>query len=167
MHELSTFFLASMEQIIFVTICLSGVGFLIRFLLALLLDEKRRRKARLGDRKNRTFAAPMRIDSTKVPRNTIRDENSANRSSLESRAVAGQLETSHQEHVLPSPISVFRLSDKNIEKNKIKQRWLLMALLVSVTLRVCAQTSDSTHQNDQTTPSTQTSSQDSTSAPSV
>jgi len=156
-----------MGQIFFLTICVFGVGFLIWFLVELMLDDKRMRKVRRsGARKDRTFSATVRIDSTKVRRKTIRDENSDHRSKLESRAGASQLETLHLEHA-PSPISVFRVSDRNIKKNKIKQRWLLMALLVSVTLRASAQTADSTHQTDHTTPSTQTPGQEGASAPSA
>src|SRR5215472_2018356 len=100
MHELLTFHLPSMGQILLLTICCFGVGFLIWFLVALMLDEKRMREVRCsGARKDRTFSAPMHIDSTKVPRNTIRDGNRDNRSKLESRAVESQLETPHLEHV--------------------------------------------------------------------
>src|SRR5215467_14460406 len=102
MHELSTFHLPSMGQILLLTICVFGVGFLTWFLVALMLDEKRMRAVRCsGTRKTRTFSAPMRIDSTKVPRKIIRDENSDNSSKLERRAFASQLETPHPEHFLP------------------------------------------------------------------
>jgi hypothetical protein len=167
MYELSTFMLPSTGLILFMTICVFGVGFLIWFLVALWLEENRMRKGwRWGARKDRTFAAPTLIDSTTMRPNSLRESNRNDKSKLESRAVASQLENSHLEHVPPSPISVFRLSDKKIEKSKMKQRWLLMALFFSLSLRVSAQTGDSADQKDQTRPSTQTSAQESTPAPS-
>jgi Putative beta-barrel porin-2, OmpL-like. bbp2 len=167
MHGFVAFVLSNMERIVLVTVCLLGVGFLVWFLVALLLDERRmRERRRSGSPKAPTSASPIRVEQTLLrPRDP--DENKGHkeksdtngRSALKSCALRSSRAASSPGRQMASRLYVFRLSDRNFEKNKTKLRWLLMVLTLCVTFRLSAQTTDSTSQKDQTVPPTQTSDQ--------
>lgn len=155
MCEISTFLLPSTDLLAFVTTCLLGVAFLIWFLVALFLDERRtRERRRSGSGETSTFTGPITINSTRVSGREIRkrkDANERGRSELKSVALDGYHEGFPVKHVPRSRVTLLRLSDKNIEENTTKLRWLLMILLFSATFRLSAQTASPTIQNDQPT----------------
>ena len=158
MHEPSAFFLANTQQVVFLIICLLGVAFMIWFLIALFLDEKRMRERRSGSGKNRMFTESIRIDSTHLSPSATGKRNRGNekgKSELKSITVS----RSGKVKDLPSQVTVFRLPDKYAEKHTTKFRWLLMVFLLSAALRLSAQTADSTNQKDQGTKDSQTSDQ--------
>lgn len=121
MLELATVFATNTQRNILALISLGGVVFLIWFLVALLLDEERmRRRLRDGDGDGQTYSEPIPIDSAGItphrhPRKDFRRH---------------------------PKIGVLRLSDKNVDKNTRKLRWLLMVLVLSATLRLSAQTTE-------------------------
>src|SRR5438552_18805767 len=67
MHDLSGFSLATMERLALVTICLFSTVFLVWFLVALLLDEKRIRKAQGSSlRKSRMSSLAIQVETPQV-----------------------------------------------------------------------------------------------------
>src|SRR5215470_7365132 len=143
MQALLTFLFASIEQVVFLAICLLGAGFLIWFLVALVLDEKRMRaRRRTGFVRHQAYGAMIRVDSTKSLRRRPHAEDSGN----DTRGSALNGEHWGAGRVRASQVSVLRLSDKEVEQNAIKLRWLLMVLLLSATF--LAQTAGSTSLKD-------------------
>jgi Putative beta-barrel porin-2, OmpL-like. bbp2 len=157
MHALA-FILPSTERIIFATLSLLGVAFLLWFLAALLLDEKRRReRRRSGSGKERTSVSVVRVESPKAPPSDLHGRRRGNNKGgpgFKSFALNTTREIIPIRGIPRSEVNVFRLSDKNIESNTTKLRWLVMVLLLSGAFRSAAQTADST-----TAPQTQTSDQ--------
>ena len=155
MHELLTFASQNTERLMFVTLCIFGVAFLVWFLVALLLDERRmRERRRSGSSKNRTSTVSIQLDLTQIPAGGPHEKNpgnNQNNSGLKRYALHDSGEASSRERALAPRLHVFRLPDMNIEKSTTKLRWLVMAILCSATIRLSAQTTDPTSQKDQTT----------------
>lgn len=140
MHELSQLLLPNMQPILLVTICLFAAVFLIWFLIALILDEKRiRERLHFSSGGHRSFTGPIPISSTHLAHGDA-----------------------HRK-VSPAQLSVLKLSEKEIDKKTRKLRWLLMGLLLSATLRLSAQTADST--KDTQVPTTAASAQQNPATP--
>src|SRR5215469_1545839 len=135
MHTLASALSLDMQRLVFIAICLFGVVFLIWFFVALVIEKKKMlKKRRSSAGRKRTFVEPIPIDSAHI---------------------AAHLECSR-----PSQVNVLRLSDKNIDQKTTKLRWLLMALLLSTSFRLSAQTQSSsqTTQTQPVPPSTQSAS---------
>jgi hypothetical protein len=140
MHTLASALSHDTQRIVFITICCFGVVFLIWFFVALVVDEKKMlKKLRSSAGRKRTFAEP--IDSAHI--------------------------APHLGRSRPSQVNVLRLSDKNIDKKTTKLRWLLMALLLSTSFRLSAQTQSSsqTTQTQPAPPSTQSGAAPTSNAP--
>ena len=152
MHELLTLVSQNSGRIVFVTLCIFGVAFLVWFLVALLLDEKRRRSDK---GKNQRWLSPVRIDSPKARQGASRERRAPDHKDRPwFRSSALSTEVSPLRGSSRSEVNVFRLPDKNSESNSAKLRWLIMVLLLAGTIRLGAQTEGST-----TAPQTQTSDQ--------
>jgi len=140
---------------VFVGICVLAIAFLIWFLIALLLDERRmRERQRSGLSKNRTVDLPIRVELPRSRTGSSPDGKSGKDS--------GGWEAKHfallNRDGGASHCHVLRSSEKKTEGGL---RWLVMALVISTTLRLAAQTADSNNQNNQTTPQTQQTSEQS------
>jgi len=127
MREIATFLTQNAQRNIFVVIAFFAVVFLVRFLVALLLDMRRmRRGLRYSSDKARVFSA--------IP--------------IDSKRRTDDCAPSGRDFQRPH-FSVVRLSDREVDKKTTKLRWLLMVVLVA-TLRVHGQTGDSPSQASQT-----------------
>ena len=117
-----------------------------RFLIALLVEEKRLIKTSIL-RKNRKSSAVIGVEAVHGPLDEL----------LETR-ISSREEIPSNEHTRSPRLGVVRLSDKNIGQST-KLRWLVMTLVLSATLRLWPQTSESTGQKADTTSPTQGSDQ--------
>ena len=148
MHDLSTFSSANTGAIVMVAVCLLSAVFMVRFLIALLLEERRLIKAkRLKLRKNGKSAAFIRVEAMHGALDELREAR-----------ISTSEEIPSGEQTRYSRLGVVRLSDRNIGQST-KLRWLVMGLVLSATLRLSAQTAESTGQKDETTSPTQGSDQ--------
>jgi hypothetical protein len=135
MHDLSSVLLSNTGRNIFVAICLLGVAFLVWFLIALLLDEKRMRRQQNSSRSISSVRSVQVISSRaekKTPGN--RDEGPTE---------PGPMAMLNSHETFPQ-IDILRLSDRQTDESTVKIRWLLMGLLLVVGIRSTAQSQNST-----------------------
>ncbi len=146
MQDISNLSSPNTEAIVVVAVCVLSAVFMVRFLIALLLEERRLIKVRrLTLRKSGRFSTPIRA----------RVLHSAQAEVGETRISASS------EHIGSSRLGIVRLSDKNIGRST-KLRWLLMALVISATLHESAEAAESAGQKDETKSPTQQSGQHNT-----
>jgi hypothetical protein len=145
MLEFATVLARNTQRNIFVLVGFMGVVFLIWFLVALLFDETRMRKRlRTSTDDDQTFIEPVPIDSARTVHKRTHPPNDSFQG---------------------SEFGIVRLSDRRVDKNPTKFRWVLMALVLSTTLRLAAQTTDSNNQGPQAQPAPASSSQQSATTP--
>lgn len=147
MHDISMFSSANTLAIAMIAVCLFSTVFMIRFLIALLLEQKWLTRPRLLNLpKKRKSSAVIRAGAPRHAQNEL----------VKARISARQ-EISSSEHARsPGRLGVVRLSDENIGQST-KRRWLVVAVALSATLRLSAQTAESTEQKADTTSPTQSS----------
>jgi len=109
-----------------IAVCLFSTVFMIRFLIALLLEQKWLTRPRLLNLpKKRKLSAVIRAGA---PRHA-QDE-------LVKARISARQEISSSEHARsPGRLGVVRLSDENIGQST-KRRWLVVAVALSATLRL-------------------------------
>ena len=149
MHDIATLSSAKALAIFMIAVCVLGTAFMIRFLIALLLEEKGLLKTRfLKLRNNPKASALIGVGRPHRPLTEV----------LETRISARQEIPSNEHTRSPRRLGVVRPSDENTGQSS-KVRWLVMALVLSATLRLSAQTVESTGQKADTTSPTKGSDQ--------
>jgi hypothetical protein len=147
-HDFINIFISNCGAMVMVAVCLLSTVFMVRFLIALLLEERRLIKGkRLKLRNNGKSAALIRVGAMHGALDELRE--TPNSTSEEMPCC---------EQTRSSGLGVVRLSDRNIGQST-KLRWLVVTLVLSATLRLSAQTAESTGQKDETTSPTQGSDQ--------
>ena len=112
MHALTTSLSHNLGLIVFTAICLGGVAFLLWFLIELLLDERRTR-----EQSRRSWGTAQTFKAIPIS--------------------SKQMSLVYSTKRLPET-NILRLSDKKIDKNTRKLRWLVMLVLLSATIQLPA-----------------------------